>query len=62
MLLQVEAFYRKLCGAGAKKFSGFDGLGFIVMDRKYPVYKYFFAKLDHYRDIITISEKWRSVA
>lgn len=42
MLLQVEAFYRKLCGEGAKKFAGFDGLGFIGMDRKYPVYKYFF--------------------
>jgi hypothetical protein len=48
MLLQVEASYRKLCGEGAKKFTGFDGLAFIVMDRKYPVYIYFFLEYDHY--------------
>jgi hypothetical protein len=36
MLVQIEAVYCKLCGEGAKKFTGFDGLGFNVMDRKYP--------------------------
>jgi hypothetical protein len=54
MLPQVEEFYRKLYGKGAKNFAGFDGLGIIVMDRKYPVYKFLSPELGHYfiRDII----------